>query len=693
MCDRDDDVERKPNTYEENHDAETIADAKAIADAAGAPEPDPAADPSHPTGDTPNDREAVNDDNIITARADAGGTGDRPPTHDTEAAEQPEESDGGNDGDNDDDDDLDVLPFDELDEAAAQHKEDWRRPTVAWPEPVSGEQVFNDTVDIFNRFMILPEGAAEVLSLWVFSTYALHACNLPFAVRLMITAPGANSGKTTLLDLATYLVRNPDPVSDITPASLYRSLNARKCVLLDEADHNLPSRAGSRNELIQMINSGHKRATAVVIRTESVKTTSGTVRVNRRYPIFAPVAMAGIGTFAPNSTRSRCCEVRLMRKMAHEQVDSFIPQEHAPMMREMRMKIHKFVLDNKNAIRDCRPVMDSDLLHNRQRDNSGVLLQIADVIDGQIPARARAAIKAMTRGDAQDIYEVLLEDIASILLDSEVVVNYAGTGQPPNMRHIGYNNCVFSADLCDLIVHYFPHRETYTGFTPARLATMLSRFDIEPEPRCKRRGSDNGTRWYRRDAFSPWFVRYGLEPPEAVEMEPAEESDASGEPGDTPAKGATSTRDVPDQEVAGSNVAPFTTPSAADETPAASPHMRGEIVYTNAHVIEPGKGDKKRADALRRVVDAYVLAGKVEAERVRFISGRFWVIGRQDGASFYAHLDGGAELELLPIRTPGLVADKDARNIRVNPDTVLKLTETDFMIVRPLINKYRKLSA
>ncbi len=319
-----DDVDRNSDADKSNHDAE------AITDAAGAPELNPNGDAADLTGDNTDDRttdrETVNDDNIIympiTPRADAGGTGNQPPTHDADAAEQPDEGDG----DNDDDDDLDVLPYDELDEAAAQHKEDWRRPTVAWPEPVSGEQVLNDTVDIFRRFMIVPEGAAEVLSLWVFSTYALHACNLPFAVRLMITSPGANSGKTTLLDILTYLVRHPEPVSDITPASLYRSLNARKCVLLDEADHNLPSRAGSRNELIQMINSGHKRATAVVIRTESVKTPHGTVRINRRYPICAPVAMAGIGTFAPNTTRSRAYEVRLMRKMAHEIVESFYPR-------------------------------------------------------------------------------------------------------------------------------------------------------------------------------------------------------------------------------------------------------------------------------------------------------------------------------------------------------------------------------
>jgi hypothetical protein len=450
-------------------------------------------------------------------RANAGGSGDQPPMQDAETADQPDDSDG-EDGGSEDDDDLDVLPPDELDEATAQHKEDWRLPTVAWPESVDGEEVFNDTVGIFNRRMILPDGAAEVLSLWVFTTYALHACNLPFAVRLMITAPGANSGKTTLLDLLTYLVRHPEPTSDITPASLYRSLNGRKCVLLDEADHNLPRRAGTRNELIQMINSGHKRATAVVIRTESVKTPNGTVRINRRYPIFALVAMAGIGTFAPNTTRSRCYEIRLKRKMAHEEVETFIPDDHAGIMRAIRAKIHRFVADNRQAIRECRPVMDRDLLHNLQRDNSGTLLMIADTIGGQVPSRARAAIKAITRSDAQDVYEVLLEDIASILLDPTVMVNYAGAGQPPNIRPIGWNNTVFSSDLCDLIVQYFPHRETYTGFTTARLATMLSRFDIQPEPRVKRRGSNNGIRWYRRDARQRGLsqVSQGIFPPRVL---------------------------------------------------------------------------------------------------------------------------------------------------------------------------------
>jgi hypothetical protein len=221
------------------------------------------------------------------------------------------------------DDDLDVEPWDELDEAAAGHKEDWRRPTEPWPEPVDSEALYVALVLAFHRHMILPEGAAELLALWVIMTYALHACDLRFAVRIIITAPGANSGKTTLLDLLTYLVRRPDPTSDITPASFFRSLNDRKCLLIDECDHNLPSRAGTRNQMVQMINAGHKRTSAVIHRLENLKTAQGTVKVTRRYPIFAPVAMAGIGDFAPPTIKTRSFIVKLKRKMVGEEVGGF----------------------------------------------------------------------------------------------------------------------------------------------------------------------------------------------------------------------------------------------------------------------------------------------------------------------------------------------------------------------------------
>jgi hypothetical protein len=60
------------------------------------------------------------------------------------------ETDGVEDdgGAGDDDDDLDFEPWDELDDAAAQHKEDWRRATQPRSEPVDGEELFAARVEV-----------------------------------------------------------------------------------------------------------------------------------------------------------------------------------------------------------------------------------------------------------------------------------------------------------------------------------------------------------------------------------------------------------------------------------------------------------------------------------------------------------------------------------------------------------------
>src|SRR5689334_8525153 len=114
-------------------------------------------------------------------------------------------------------DDLNESLFDELDDAAAANVEDFRRRTKPCDEPVDGEALFAELAATFSRFVVLPPGADAVASLWVISTYAVHAANLRFSPRLMITAPGPNSGKTTMMGILANLVRYPEPTSAITP--------------------------------------------------------------------------------------------------------------------------------------------------------------------------------------------------------------------------------------------------------------------------------------------------------------------------------------------------------------------------------------------------------------------------------------------------------------------------------------------
>jgi hypothetical protein len=113
-----------------------------------------------------------------------------------------------------------------------------------------------------------------------------------------------------------------------------------------------------------------------------------------------------------------------------------------------------------------------------------------------------------------------------------------------------------------------------------------------------------------------------------------------------------------------------------------------EIVYGTARVVEPGRGDKKRGARLRAAVDGVMRAGGAEPDAVAFISARFWVINR-DRKACYVHLTQAEELEWLPIAPPGLFADTRNRAVKVNADTTLRFTDSDFLILRPLIRKAR----
>jgi hypothetical protein len=110
-------------------------------------------------------------------------------------------------------------------------------------------------------------------------------------------------------------------------------------------------------------------------------------------------------------------------------------------------------------------------------------------------------------------------------------------------------------------------------------------------------------------------------------------------------------------------------------------------VYAKALVVPVASGDKKRDNKLRCAVDAAIRDGDAEPDAVEFISARFWVVKR-DGKACYVHLTEGGELEWLPIAAPGLAAENGT--VRINPEKSLSLTDTDFVVMRPLVNKYRK---
>src|SRR5262249_24047338 len=131
-----------------------------------------------------------------------------------------------------------------------------------WTEAGDGAALLDDLTHTHRRFVSLPDGRGEAPPLWLRFTYPLHA----FAVApiLALCSPLKRCGKTTTEELTAALAKRPLAAANITVAALYRTVEQfAPTLVVDEAETFLLTNLGLRG----IINSGHTRATAFVVRT------------------------------------------------------------------------------------------------------------------------------------------------------------------------------------------------------------------------------------------------------------------------------------------------------------------------------------------------------------------------------------------------------------------------------------------
>ena len=128
--------------------------------------------------------------------------------------------------------------------------------------------------------------------LWIVHTWAVSAFYV--TPRLVLDSPEPGSGKTRVLEVLALLCRDAKLTLRTTTAALYRRIEAAgdkpPTILQDEADAvfgrtNNPKPKTSR----ALFNAGYKRG-ATVDRCEG---DAKNMKV-REFPVFAPVALAGL---------------------------------------------------------------------------------------------------------------------------------------------------------------------------------------------------------------------------------------------------------------------------------------------------------------------------------------------------------------------------------------------------------------
>jgi hypothetical protein len=181
-----------------------------------------------------------------------------------------------------------------------------------WPDEVDTDALLLSLVRRLQRHVVLSHDAAVAAALWILFAW-VHADAAVHSPILLVTSAEANSGKTTLLVLISFLTPRCLVCVEIGEATLFRGIELwQPTIIVDEADviliNNEPLRA--------VVNSGWTRGA-------TVPRCIGDDKVPHAFPTFCPKALGMKGKKLPDTTLSRSITIEMKRKHGDENVEHF----------------------------------------------------------------------------------------------------------------------------------------------------------------------------------------------------------------------------------------------------------------------------------------------------------------------------------------------------------------------------------
>jgi putative DNA primase/helicase len=348
-----------------------------------------------------------------------------------------------------------------------------------WHTAVDGAELLDALVTTCQRWLALPEGAAETLALWVVFTHAIEASAV--APRLAILSPIPRCGKTTLLGLLIRLVSRPLPTSNVTPAVVYRVIERDHPTLLnDEADTFLYV----RSELNGIFNSGHSRDTAFTWRCD------GDSHDPKQFGTYAAIALAKIGKLPP-ALHDRSLVIRMQRKRPDDKIERFREDRAASELLDLKRKAGRWTTDNLSILKAADPDIIPETLNDRAADNWRLLLAIADLAGGHWPDTARR-VAVLISGEEEDASWSV-----QLLHDVQDIFDASGESRLSTAQVV--------SKLTDLDDRPWATLNEGDPINGHRLASMLDPFGIRPKVM---RIGDKTPRGYERLQFADVWQRY-----------------------------------------------------------------------------------------------------------------------------------------------------------------------------------------
>jgi hypothetical protein len=355
-----------------------------------------------------------------------------------------------------------------------------------WPEPVDADALLEEIVVEARRYLVLPEGGAEALALWVLFTHAHDSFYI--SPLLAFLSPTPEAGKTTAFTLLKALTPKALGASNITPAALFRTAEKWKPTLLvDELDSFLKV----SDELRGVLNAGHHRGEAII-------RCVGESLEPQRFEIWCPKALAAIGRLPP-TLASRSIVINMRRKMISEMTKELRPERADATLLPLKRQAMCWAGDNAEALKDADPTMPATL-YGRAADNWRPLIAIGDTAGISWGERARDV--AVLLGGRRD------ETLGVLLLEC---IHKLFTAGNDDLFPDGNLDRLTSKAIADGLgeMEGTPWPEFHHGkpITANQVAKLLRPFGITPGT-IRLKTSTGTPKGYYLSAFTDAFKRY-----------------------------------------------------------------------------------------------------------------------------------------------------------------------------------------
>ena len=273
--------------------------------------------------------------------------------------------------------------------------------------------LLDDVQGFVTRYVVMSDPQAVTLTLWTIHCHAFGRAEV--TAYMAVTSAERQSGKTLLLEIMQLLVPKPWLTGRVTPAVLYRKIDAEcPTLLLDESDAAFNGDKDYAQALRGILNSGQRSggfASACVGQGVNIS--------YRDFSTFSPKMIAGIGNL-PSTIADRAIAIVLRRAAPNERPGRFRYRKAKVLATPIKDRLEAWAAACADLL-DDEPSVPAALNH-RAQDGWEPLLAIADLAGGDWPQKAReAAVVLSARGVQADesLGVVLLTDIRGIFAETD----------------------------------------------------------------------------------------------------------------------------------------------------------------------------------------------------------------------------------------------------------------------------------